>query len=259
MMKTARSRLALALLSLAALAVHPRAQDTATAWTTLTGRLDHGSMTSNAEELKAARAAALRYVVSPVEGISVPTARYTVSYADYRLANHPDTSGAEQADYLDEADQQLREAIRSDATFADAYGLLSAILSLRIARASTVAAKIQYGPESGTMLDRGFSLEPSNPRLLIIQGVSLFHRPAEHGGDPQQAEVLLRRAVDAADKEAAAGHAWPNWGRFDGHFWLGQVLAARGDIGGARSEYGKALVIAPDANDVRKILAALAK
>jgi tetratricopeptide (TPR) repeat protein len=259
MIKTARLRLALALLSVAALAVHSSAQDTAAAWTTLTGRLDHGSMTSNAEELKAARAAALRYVVTPIEAVSVPRARYAVSYADYRLANHPDTSGAEQADYLDEADQQLREAIRSDATFADAYGLLSAILGFRIARVSTVAAKIQYGPESGAMLDRGFSLEPSNPRLLVIQGISLFRRPAEHGGDPQQAEVLLRRAVEAADKEAAAGRPWPNWGRFDGHFWLGQVLTARGDIGGARTEYGKALMIAPDADDVRKLLAALGR
>jgi hypothetical protein len=254
-MKIMRSFALAVVLGTAALAAHPAAQDTA--WTTLTGRLDHGANTNNAEELKAARAGALRDVVTPVPGVPVPTARYAVSYADYRLAAHPDTSGAEQADYLDEADQQLREAIRTDATFADAYGLLSAVLGLRIAAASTVAAKMQYGPESSTMLDRGVSLEPNNPRLLVVAAISLFRRPADHGGDPQQAEVLLRHAVEAGEKEASTGRAWPNWGRFDAHFWLGQVLAARGDVGGARAEYTKALVVAPDAEAVRTLLASL--
>ena len=58
------------------------------------------------------------------------------------------------------------------------------------------------------------------------------------------------QALTRFDQEGARA-PWPNWGRFDAHVWLGQALAARGDKAGARSEYEKALAIAPGSNWVK--------
>jgi tetratricopeptide (TPR) repeat protein len=228
------------------------AQSAPVEWTALTVRLSQAADNGNLVELRGARAAALRVVVAPMTGVAPPIALYTVAYADYRLATDQRTPGAEQQGFADEAEEDLREVIGMDNRFADACGLLSAVLGLKIAWAASTDAKVALGPESGASLNRGLSLEPNNSRLLIIQGLGLFRRPAEYGGDPGRAEALFRRAADALDTAREA--PWPNWGRFDAHVWLGQALAKRGDIAGARAEYTKALAIAPASSWVKDIL-----
>jgi hypothetical protein len=234
------------------------AQAPAVDWARVTAKLDHAAMTDNAVDLKSARAACLRYAITPVDGVPVPLARYAVAYAAYRLAVNPALSGAEQAAFGDEAEAQARQAVAADPKFADAYGLLSAAIGLKIAAAASVDAKMQYGPQASDALNHGLSLEPENPRLLLLEGIGLFRRPEQYGGDPKQAEALFRRAVEAFSHDTPT-KPWPNWGRFDAHLWLGQALARRGEVAGARVEYGLALEIAPDSEYAKQLLAALGK
>src|SRR5262249_9505791 len=98
----------------------------------------------------------------------------------------------------------------------------------------------------------GLSLEPDNPRLLIIQGSGLFRRPVEYGGDPARAEALFQRAVKAVESSKPA--AWPDWGRFHAHVCLGHALARPRDAAGARGEYDKALAIARASSWVKDVL-----
>jgi len=56
------------------------------------------------------------------------------------------------------------------------------------------------------------------------------------------------------EKEPAS-KAWPSWGRFDAHLWLGQLLAERGDAAGARTAYAAALSLAPNSARVKGMLA----
>jgi tetratricopeptide (TPR) repeat protein len=227
-------------------------------WTALTEKLVRAANEGALDDLKSARAGALRAVVTPPSGVSAAMAHYTLAYADYRLAADDRVGAAEQRDFADEAEQHLREALRLDDRFADAYGLLSSTLGLKISWAASVDAKMSMGPESGAALSRALSLEPDNPRLLIISGLGLLRRPVEYGGDPKQAEALFRRAATMLDGAGEA--AWPNWGRFDAHVWLGQALARRGDAAGARDEYTRALAIAPGSSWVKdRLLPALGK
>ena len=221
-------------------------------WIALTTNLTRAADNGNRADLKASRAAAQKVVATPMAGVTPAVALYTLAYAAYRLAADDRTPAAERPGLADEAEQSLRQALKKDAAFADAYGLLSATLSLKIGWAASTAAKTSIGPESGQSLNRGLALAPNNPRLLIVQGSGLFRRPPEYGGDPQQAEALFRRAADLLD--AAKDAPWPNWGRFDAHVWLGQALAKRGDKDGARAEYKKALAIAPNSTWVKETL-----
>jgi len=243
---------ALGLLLVAGLGCTLAAQSAPAEWMTLTMKLSRAADNGDLAELKAARAEAQKIAATPTPGVSPAIALYTVAYADYRLAADDRTPASERPGLADEAEQHLRETLKRDGAFADAYGLLSAVLSLKIGWAASTAAKTSIGPESAQSLNRGLSLAPNNSRLLIVQGSALFRRPAEYGGDPQQAEALFRRAADLLDAEKNA--PWPNWGRFDAHVWLGQALAKRGDKAGALAEYNKALALAPNSAWVKDTL-----
>lgn len=228
------------------------AQSAPAEWTALTARLVKAANEGDVADLRSARAGALRAVVAVPPGVSPALAHYTLAYADYRLAADSRVDGTEQRGFADEAEQHLREAIRLNDRFADAYGLLSSTLGLKISWAASVEAKMAMGPSSAAALERGMSLEPDSPRLLIISGIAYLRRPAEYGGDPERAEALFRRAAILLD--TARDSAWPAWGRFDAHAWLGQALARRGDTAGSRDEYNKALAIAPGASWVKDVL-----
>ena len=73
------------------------------------------------------------------------------------------------------------------------------------------------------------------------------------GGSEKDAEDLLRKAIARFGTEPE-NKPFPNWGRFDAHAWLGQVLAKRGDKQGARAEYARALEIAPQSGWVKYVL-----
>src|SRR5262249_36804013 len=150
-------------------------------WLALTARLvraaDGNGQDVPADEpaqpgLHSARAAVLRAVVLPPAGVAPAIAHYTLGFADYRLASDPGGTGTEQRDFADEAERPLRDAVRLDDRFADAYGLLSATLGLKISWSASVETKMSMGPESSAAMTRALSLEPDNPRLLIVSGIA---------------------------------------------------------------------------------------
>lgn len=112
---------------------------------------------------------------------------------------------------------------------------------------------IVLGPRSMGALERAAEVESANPRVLLLQGMTALHTPSAFGGSRDKAEHLLRRSLDEFSREPRT-KAWPNWGRFDAHAWLGQVLRRKGDLDGARAEYQKALAIAPESPWLRTVL-----
>jgi tetratricopeptide (TPR) repeat protein len=220
-------------------------------WTSLTSTLEKAALAGTMPVVKDQRVAALRELAKAPTGGRAPLIRYTIAYADWRMAFAPTIPAQEQSDFVADGVEHLGAAIAAQPDFADAMGLLAALEGAQIAKNPDLGMTL--GPEFSALLGRALRLEPANPRLLVIQGQSLFHTPVEYGGSPKEAEVCFRRALDAFAKEPAS-RTWPNWGRFDAHAWLGQMLAARGDKAGARSEYAAALEIAPDSRWVRDTL-----
>ena len=99
---------------------------------------------------------------------------------------------------------------------------------------------------------RARALGPSNPRLMLLEGVGLYHTPADYGGGIVKAEPLVRGAVEAFEAEPVG--SWPRWGRLDAYAWLGQIRARLGGRAGARAAYEKALAVAPEFRWVRTVL-----
>lgn len=215
---------------------------------TIVQTLEPAAVAGKVPDILAARLACLRLLSASPAPDRVPLIRYTVAYAAWRVAFSPGVSGKDQMALLDDATVQLEAAITADARFAEAMGLLGAIDGAKIAHAPDLGMTL--GPESSAILGRALGLEPNNPRLLVFRGQGQFNTPPEFGGSIKDAEATLRRALQAFEQEPAT-KAWPNWGRFDAHAWLGQALASRHDNAGARSEYEKALAIAPDSGWIK--------
>jgi hypothetical protein len=69
-----------------------------------------------------------------------------------------------------------------------------------------------YGAEAGTALQKGMELNPNNPRLYYLQGMSLFNRPEQFGGGKDKAKPVFEKAV-ALYKAEQAKPLYPHWGQ----------------------------------------------
>lgn len=221
------------------------------AQTALFEKVEAAVLAERADDLKRARVDLIRMVAGESPSSRMPLVRYTIAYAAWRLAFAPGIPDAEQKTMLDDAVVQLESVLKSTPDDAEALALLGAVQGARIAKAPEMGMTL--GPLSDQLIGRATRLAPSNPRALAVAGQSAFHTPPEYGGSASRAESLFRAALKIFEGQGANA-PWPNWGRFDAHVWLGQVLADKGDKAGARAEYEKALKIAPNSSWVKNTL-----
>jgi tetratricopeptide (TPR) repeat protein len=245
-----------AALAIPAMVLAQQTPESAADFSALTARLDKAVLADDTATVKEVREALQRRLAAEPSAPKAPLIRYTIAYGEVRMAFSDKLSAAEQTAALSDAEAQLNQALKADPQFGEGYGLLAQVYGIQIAKNPDQAATL--GPSTGEAIQRAFELAPDSPRVAIIRAQSLLHTPAEYGGDPKLAEAELRRALAIFAKEPANA-AWPNWGRFDAHAWLGQTLAARGDTEGARAEYKAALDIAPGNGWVKYVLMAQLK
>jgi tetratricopeptide (TPR) repeat protein len=221
-------------------------------WTDIVARLDAATA--------AADAAALRTAIADAEKLADATgldrerelALNGAAYGEWRLSTTAGVSPDESARLLKSAEKNLRELLKLNPKSGEASALLASVLGQMI-RLGGGAGKMTLGPESSEMREQALKLEPNNPRVMLQAAITLFRTQPQYGGGPEKAEPLLRQALALFDREPAR-RPWPNWGRFDVHAWLGQVLAARGDKAGARAEYEAALGVWPGNEWVKAVL-----
>ncbi len=181
---------------------------------------------------------------------------YAIGYAERRMAFLRTVPQADRMALMTDAIARFEAVIKAEPSNGEAHALLASCLGAMIGFDRMLAK--DYGRRSGTEMDQALSLEPNNPRVLVLAGISAFLKPEEYGGGPEKAEPLLRRAASILAQEPE-DRPWPNWGRFDAHMWLGQLLDKIGRHDDARTEYEAVLTIAPQSQWARAILHAQAK
>jgi tetratricopeptide (TPR) repeat protein len=219
-------------------------------WAATTTRLEKAALEGTSRELRAIRTDLAQRLTA--SGAEEGMLRYTVAYAAYRMAPLPDVPDKERKDLLDDAVAQLQQVTKRNPKDAEAHALLGSVYGLQIAE-SPVLRGMTLGPRANAALDRASEIDTSNPRVLLLQGVSAFNTPAMFGGGTDKAAQFLRRSLDRFAMEPT-DKPWPNWGRFDAHVWLGQALLEKGDRSGARAEYDKARALAPNSGWLRYVL-----
>jgi hypothetical protein len=68
-----------------------------------------------------------------------------------------------------------------------------------------------YGMEASAALQTGMQLDPTNPRLYYLQGMSVFGTPEQFGGGKDKAKPIFQKAVDQF-KTFKVKPLYPDWG-----------------------------------------------
>ena len=183
-----------------------------------------------------------------------PSLLYYRSLALYRMASiYTGQKKREEAKRaLDEADLLLEQATSKSPT-ADALALRSGVIGLMIGSSGNPMSGMTLGPKAAGLLDRAKELEPKNPRVWLVSGMSAMFTPKMFGGGTDKAEQDLRRALTYFETDQPTAPA-PSWGRADAYIWLGQALHKNDRINDARAAYEKALELQPENGWVRNVL-----
>lgn len=205
--------------------------------------------------LKAARELAQAAATQTAQSNKKAAALYFVGYAQYSLANLPSEKATSEQN-TDAGIAALEEAVKLEPAFADAHALLGSLYGQKAA--GGMMAGMKYGQKSAVTIERAITLQPKNPRILLLEGISLFFKPAMWGGDKQKALGNLQRACELAEQGACAAKEafMPDWGHADVFAWKGMMFAKseEADTDNAKAAYERALQIAPNYNWVKYVL-----
>ncbi len=78
-----------------------------------------------------------------------------------------------------------------------------------------------YGQEAGAQLKKGMELNPNNPRLYYLQGMSIFGTPEQFGGGKSKAKPVFEKAVTLFKAEQPKP-LYPDWGQKQAEDMLAQ-------------------------------------
>jgi hypothetical protein len=78
-----------------------------------------------------------------------------------------------------------------------------------------------YGKEAGDALQKGMQLNPDNPRLYYLQGMSVFNMPEAFGGGKSKAKPVFEKAVSLFKAEQPKP-LYPHWGQKQAEEMLAQ-------------------------------------
>lgn len=174
-----------------------------------------------------------------------PLLLYYRSLALYRTASlylgRKKTDEAKRA--IDEADLLLEQATAKSPT-ADALALRSSVIGQQIGLSGNPLSGMTLGPKASGLLDRAKELEPKNPRVWLISGMSAMFTPKMFGGGADKAEEDIKKALGLFETDRPVAPA-PSWGRADAYIWLGQALQKNDKPDEARVAYQKALELQP--------------
>jgi len=144
-------------------------------------------------------------------------------------------------EFVDDGVDHLDKCIDKNQDFAEAYALTSSLLGTKIS-VSPIQGMV-LGPRSVIALSKAESLDPHNPRVLLMSGISVFHRPKAFGGGADRAMDILLNAAEHFSTYEPASELYPQWGHEEVYAWLGQIAESKEDYAMAKMYYKKALEI----------------
>lgn len=226
----------------------PRAADD-THWLDVEGQIQYGYYT---EDLRALTSLAAR--LDSKEGAQ-PLQGYYAALAYYRVAlarEAADKVGAAQA--AEHCVASLDQALQARTDWAEALALQGACLAM-LGELKPLRAPLA-GPRSHAQLAHALALEPHNPRVLLLDGWLDREHPGKSAVAAKAHACASFASAIAAFEAARPGEEHvPEWGLAEGYTYRARCDLERGDTGAARDALERALLIAPDYQLARKLVA----
>lgn len=178
---------------------------------------------------------------------------YYAALAAYRLALLSRDDENRAWPFTQQCVDRLDRALVLDTTSSEALALQSACLALQ-SRLDPWRAPFS-APLSQARIDKALKLDPDNPRVLLLGARAAEDRPTFFGGDARQAFSLMQRAVSAFERQRETARTLPRWGAADAFTDLARDYLGRGDALAARNVLERALLVAPDFTQARRLMA----
>jgi tetratricopeptide (TPR) repeat protein len=218
-------------------------------WLDVEGQIQYGYYTEDLHALGnlAARLDA-KQGAEPLQG-------YYAALAYYRLAlTGQMRDRLRAASAVEHCIASLDQALQVRADWADALALQGACLGL-LAQLKPLRAPFA-AVRSRSQLASALELEPHNPRALLLDGGLDFERAHSDAPAAKARACGEFEAAVAAFEAARPGeeHA-PEWGPAEGYTYRARCDLERGDAAAARDALERALLIAPDFQLARRLIA----
>jgi len=216
-------------------------------WEDVESRIQYGYYTEDARSLHN-----VMELLAPAEAAD-SLRSYYAGLANYRLALLAAKSDKGQAkDAANACVSRLDQALRERKDFADALALQSACLD----EVATLSAwKSPFAASrSGEQIEKARHLAPRNPRVLLLDAVSLYERPSSTAADKARAQSGFKRAAEAFEAERQETAHTPGWGAAEAYVYVARCALEKGAPLEARDALERALLIAPEFAQARRLM-----
>ena len=163
-----------------------------------------------------------------------------------------DRSKDEARQSVEQCVSSLDQALQAQSNFADALALQSACLQM-LSDLSSWRTPFA-GPRSLTQIHRALALAPRNPRVLLLQAIGDYQHPKDNIAQPCG---KLKAVAERFEAERVDVDQVPGWGAAEAYTWLGRCYLDSGDGNAARDALERALLIAPEFGQARRLLATI--
>lgn len=199
---------------------------------------------------------ALEAAADELEKSDAELADYYLAYTHFRLGTLIGASDKKQAKkHLNRCIDILKPIVNANPEDAEVVGLQSTCYGSSTAFYMLRAAG--RGMNANKFMKQALEADPENPRVLMLDGISLYARPKALGGDKDKAlERFTAAAENFPDWQSPAEDA-PVWGAAENWMYLGRAYRSLEQVDKAREYYAKALELEPDFALAREELDAL--
>ena len=184
-----------------------------------------------------------------------PLQGYYAALAYYRLSLTVEARDAVRASNAAErCVANLEQVLQARTDWADALALQGACLR-SVAMLKPLRAPFA-GPHSRSQLARALKLEPHNPRALMLDGW-LGYEDSRNAAPAAKERACgeLQAALAVFEAARPAEEHVPEWGLAEGYAYRARCDLDHGAVGAARDALERALLIAPDFQLARRLIA----
>jgi tetratricopeptide (TPR) repeat protein len=218
-----------------------------TNWLDVESRIQYGYYTEDPRAL-----AGVMELLAPAQSDSA-FKRYYAGLANYRLTQLTAARDKSRAKETAEACvDNLDQALKIQKDFADGLALESACLDML---AGLEAWRTPFAAsKSGAQIEKARHLGPKNPRVLLLDAVDAFERPKASAADKDRALRGFQQAAAAFEAERQETEHVPGWGAAEAYVYLAKCQLDRGATLDARDALERALLIAPEFAEARRLM-----
>lgn len=171
---------------------------------------------------------------------------YYVALCGYRLATYYMTSNSmtEAQTQASDAEKHLEKAVELEPSWGEPYALYATLMGIEIAFDMNQAMTLSI--KSNQYFKKALELEPENPRINLLKGVSVLYTPEQYGGGAEAAKNILDKSVSLFEKENIQDPLMPSWGKDEAYTFIAMAYNLKGESEKARDFFKKALDINPE-------------